>query len=87
LILPQERDPQSTRLELEDGFGRGTANLGELGRKIGLVQPGVALANDLALIIALEAFQRVLAGLIIRSDEIDGLVAELVGELAGGFVQ
>src|SRR6185437_8445181 len=86
-ILAQECDPQSAGLELKDGFRRSTANLGELGRKIGLVQPGVALANDLAFIIALEALKRVLAGLIIRGDQIDGLVAELVGELAGGLVQ
>ena len=54
-------------MELEDGVGLGGADLRHFRRIIGLVEPRIDLADDLALEEALEAGERILAGLIVRA--------------------
>ena len=57
------------------------------GAKVGLIETGIDLADDLALEEALETFERILAGLIVRREDERLLVTEIGRVLAGAFMQ
>ena len=69
-ILLHEGDAHAAGQEEEHGIGAGSADLGDFGRVVGLAELGVDLAGQLALVVALEAVQRIRAGRIVwREDE------------------
>ena len=53
-------------MKLENDVGIGGADLRHFGRKIGLIQPGIDFADNLAFEQPLEALDRIFAGLIVR---------------------
>ena len=85
--LLEEGDAGAARMELEHGVRLVGADAGDLGGEVGLVEAGVDFLDDGAIVHALEAGQRILASLIVRRQQNHLLVAELLGERAGGFMQ
>ena len=85
-VLLDEVDAHAAGQEDVDGLRLGGADLGELGGVVELAELGVVLADDLALEGALEAGERVLAGLVVRRDEVHALQVARVGVLAGRLV-
>jgi hypothetical protein len=80
--LLDEIDPHAAGQEDVEHLRLGGADLGQLGGVVELAELGVVLADDLALEGALEAGERVLAGLVVRRHQVDALHAALVRELA-----
>ena len=68
-VLLDEVHAHAARHEGEDRVGLRGGDLGELGREVELVQRDVDLVDDLALEVALEAGDRVLAGLVVRRQQ------------------
>ena len=85
-VLLDEVDAHAAGQEDVDRLRLGGADLGELGGVVELAELGVVLADDLALERALEAGERVLAGLVVRRDQVDALQVARVRVLAGGLV-
>ena len=76
--------PPGMKVKIASGFMRG--DLGKLGLEIEIVQRNVGFLDDLALVVALEAGERVLAGLIVRREQVDLLVAAVLRDLAENLV-
>ena len=74
-ILLHEGDAHAAGQEEEDGIGTRRADLRDLGGIVGLAELGVDLADQLALVVALEAVQRIRAGRIVRREDEDLLDA------------
>ena len=81
-ILLDQVDAHAARHEREQRIGLGGGDVGELGREIELPQRRVDLVYDLALELALDAGQRVLAGLVVGRHQKQALVALVLGVLA-----
>ena len=85
-VLLDEVDAHPAGQEDVDGLRLGGADLGELGGVVELAELGVVLADDLALERSLEAGERVLAGLVVRRDQVDALQVARVGVLSRRLV-
>ena len=73
--LADELHTQSARIEHVDGVGVGGAQLCQLGLEVELIEGSVDLLQERLLVLALEAGDEILAGLIVRSHGVDALVA------------
>src|SRR4051812_47109934 len=86
LVLLDEINAEAAGHEREESIGLLRRNLGKLRLEVQRVQRHVGFFDDLALVVELEARDRVLAGLIIRHHQIHALVAAILRDLAEDFV-
>ncbi len=86
-VLLQEGDPHAAGQEEEHAVGPAGADLGDLGGVILLSEPGIDLARDLALVEALEAGERILAGRVVGGEDEGFREARVIGMGAGGLVE
>ena len=87
MVLLDKVHTHATGIKHINRIGFGSLQLGDLSRVVGLVNRGVDLVNDAALVHALEARQSVFASLVIGREQIDFFVAGVCGMLAHGLMQ
>ena len=85
-VLAHQVDAHAAGHEREHRVGLGGRDLGELTREVELAERGEHLVHHLALVGMLEAGERVLAGLVVRREQDQALVALVLGVLAQHLV-